>query len=416
MLIFFIHGVAESKVKFAEPLKALIQKEFSQKEQILPHFHSGFYADILNNKGKIWNFIHQDLDKFKQENPYVNTEDILRGQELRQGFISDFVGDAFTYLNYERGEKIRQSITEHLEDFIKNHSQEKELHIVAHSMGTVILWDMLFSDKFPTDDAGLKFRSLINEKVKLKSITTMGSPVILFNMLLGIETEQVKLKCKSQEYPLRWVNIIHSSDMVAYPISSSLEIKQDSNIAITDKFIIDNANNLEGSVRQIANGIKTVSDITSIDKVLDLGAIAAGAADAHIGYWNCPKTAKMITDHILGNEEKIINLVIKRLEKVPGMTTVFHGVTENIGKIIPETKKMWDDIFNPIDPIREAFPLADGSGRLTFRDNLAQTPHVTLYDAKNQCQFRGYVGPIHAGGLREEIKYVKQKYGKKSTN
>ena len=299
-------------------------------------------------------------------------------------------------------QKLGRSITEHLEDFIKNHSEEKELHIVAHSMGTVILWDMLFSDKFPTGDAGFKFRSLINEKVKLKSITTMGSPVILFNMLLGIEAEQVKLKCKSQKYPFRWLNIIHSSDMVAYPISSSLEIKEDSNLSVTDKFIIDNANNLEDFVRQIANfpGIKTVSDITSINKFLDLGAIAAGAADAHIGYWNCPKTAKMITDHILGNEEKIINLVIKRLEKVPGMT------------IITGNKNMLN-VLNSINTVTEDFRFIDGSGRLKFRDNLAQTPHVTLYDATYKCQFRGYVGLIHADGLREEIKYIKRKYGKK---
>lgn len=413
MLVLFIHGVAEYQVKFAEPLKTLIQKEFSQRGQKLPHFHSGFYADIINNKGKIWNFIHQDVEKCKQENPYINTEDILRGQELRQGFISDFVGDAFTYLSHERGAKIRQSITEHLEDFIKNHSEEKELHIIAHSMGTVILWDMLFSDKFANGDAAFKFRSLINEKVKLKSITTMGSPVILFNMLLGIEAEQVKLKCKLQEYPLRWLNIIHSSDMVAYPISSSLEIKADSNLSVTDKFIVDNANNLEGSVRKIINlpAIKTVGDITSINKILDLGAIAAGAADAHIGYWNCPQTAKMITDHILGNEEKIINLVIKKLEKVPGMTTVFHGVTENIGKTFPGTKNIMD-LFNPVHPITEAFRFADRSGRLSLRDNLAQTPHVTLYDSQNKCQFRGYVGLIHANGLREEIQYIKQRYGK----
>jgi hypothetical protein len=400
MLIFFIHGVAESKVKFAEPLKTLIQKEFSQKEQTLPHFHSGFYADILNNKGKIWNFIHQDLDKFKQENPYVNTEDVLRGQELRQGFISDFVGDAFTYLNSERGAKIRQSITEHLEDFIKNHSEEKELHIVAHSMGTVILWDMLFSDKFPTDDAGLKFRSLINEKVKLKSITTMGSPVILFNMLLGIDTEQVKLKCKSQKYSLRWLNIIHSSDMIAYPISSSLEIKEGSNLFVTDKFIIDNANNLESSVRQIANfpGIKTVIDITSINKVLDLGAIAAGAADAHIGYWNCHQTAKMITDHILDNEEKIINLVIKRLEKVLGMTSL--GILGSLEKNIPGTE--------------EYFNFLDGSGHLKLRDNIAQVPHVYIYNNQGQFKFGGYVGLIHASGLRKEVQAIQQKYCQKS--
>ncbi|MFM2061563.1 MAG: hypothetical protein RLZZ507_1233 [Cyanobacteriota bacterium] len=413
MLILFIHGVAEYKTKFAEPLKTLIQKEFSQRGQKLPHFHSGFYADIINNKGKIWNFIHEDLEKFKKENPYVDSQDILRGKDLREGFISDFVGDAFTYLNFQRGKKIRQSIAEHLEDLITNHSQEKELHIIAHSMGTVILWDMLFSDNFENNDPAFQFRELINNQVQLKSITTMGSPVILFNMLLDIPAEQVKLKCQSFKYPLRWLNIIHSSDMIAYPISSSLEIKEDSNISVTDKFIIDNANNLESYVRQIANfpGIKTVSDITSINKVLDLGAVAAGAADAHIGYWNCPQTAKMITDHILGNEEKIINLVVKRLEKVPGMTTLVHGVTESIQTTIPGTQNIWK-ILNPIDPITENFRFVDGSGRLRFRDNLAQTPHVSIYDAQNKCQFRGYVGLIHANGLREEIKYIKQRYGK----
>ncbi|TAE59823.1 MAG: alpha/beta hydrolase [Nostocales cyanobacterium] len=162
MLILFIHGVAESKVKFADPLKKLIQTEFSQRGQKLPHFHSGFYADILNNKGKVWNFIYQDLEKFKQENSYVDDQDIFRGKDLRSGFISDFVGDAFTYLNFQRGKKIRQSITEHLEDFITHHAQEQELHIIAHSMGTVILWDMLFSDNFENNDLAFKFRSLIN--------------------------------------------------------------------------------------------------------------------------------------------------------------------------------------------------------------------------------------------------------------
>jgi hypothetical protein len=70
------------------------------------------------------------------------------------------------------------------------------------------------------------------------------------------------------------------------------------------------------------------------------------------------------------------------------------------------------DLFNPVHPITEAFRFADRSGRLSLRDNLAQTPHVTLYDSQNKCQFRGYVGLIHANGLREEIQYIKQRYGK----
>jgi hypothetical protein len=51
MLVFFIHGVAESKVKFAQPLENLIKGEFSKRSKAIPSFHSGFYADVLNKKG-----------------------------------------------------------------------------------------------------------------------------------------------------------------------------------------------------------------------------------------------------------------------------------------------------------------------------------------------------------------------------
>jgi hypothetical protein len=162
MLIFFIHGVAEAKVKFAKPLQHLIKEYFSQRGINPPHFHSGFYADLLNNKGKVANFIHQDLQLAKQKNPNIDLQDIFCRQDIREEFISDFVGDAFTYLNHERGAKIRQSIAGHLEDFILHHPEEEELHIIAHSMGTVILWDILFSPKLNHDDAVYKIRSLIH--------------------------------------------------------------------------------------------------------------------------------------------------------------------------------------------------------------------------------------------------------------
>lgn len=115
MLVFFIHGVAASKVKFAQPLKYLIKDELSKRGKELPYFHSGFYADVLNKKDKIWNCIDQDLQNQKKQNPNVNLQDIFRGQEIRREFLSDFVGDAFTYLNVERGAKIREAITGHLE-------------------------------------------------------------------------------------------------------------------------------------------------------------------------------------------------------------------------------------------------------------------------------------------------------------
>ncbi|TAE59824.1 MAG: hypothetical protein EAZ87_08260 [Nostocales cyanobacterium] len=118
----------------------------------------------------------------------------------------------------------------------------------------------------------------------------------------------------------------------------------------------------------------------------------------------------MITENILDDQEKNIDLIIKRLEQVPGMTitTSTHKITDSINDNVPITGKILDEI----DKVRENFKFTDSSGRLRLRDNILQIPHVSIYDAQNKCQFRGYVGLIHADGLREEIKYIKQRYGK----
>ncbi|MBD2199653.1 MULTISPECIES: hypothetical protein [Calothrix] len=414
MLVFFIHGVAESKVKFAQPLKHLIKDELLQRSQELPYFHSGFYADVLNKKDKIWNCIDRDLQQQKQQNPNINLQDIFRGQEIRREFISDFVGDAFTYLNTERGAKIRESIFGNLEDFILAHPEEQEIHIIAHSMGTVILWDILFSDKFSSNDAAFKIRSLILEKVNLKSITTMGSPILLFNMIFDVTPEQVNNFARLfYKQPIRWTNIIHSSDLIAYPISSSLKLSDSCNLLVQDKFISTLANDLEKTVRTVANSaaVETASNINpGINQAFSLAAIASGAADGHVNYWKCSQTAKIIVDNMLGDEEKILNLVIERLKKVSGMTITSLKTTESAKKTNPKLDNTWDNYFGNIDKLTESFPFADGIGKLRMRDNLAQIPHVSVYNSDGNCQFRGYVGLFHAEGLRQEVQNIKAEY------
>ncbi|OUL33438.1 hypothetical protein BV372_16435 [Nostoc sp. T09] len=414
MLVFFIHGVAESKVKFAQDLKYLIKDELSQRGKDLPYFHSGFYADVLNKKDKIWNFIDQDLKKLKEQNPNINLQDIFRGQEIRREFLSDFVGDAFTYLNLERGAKIREAIAGHLEDFIVNHPEEKDFHIVAHSMGTVILWDILFSDKFQPGDAAYKIRSLILEKVNLKSITTMGSPIILFNMILDITLEQVnKFALIFQEQPIRWTNIIHSSDLIAYPISSSLKISDSCNLSVKNKFISTVANDLEKTVRGVAEfpAIEAASNVNpGINQAFSVAAIASGAPDAHVNYWKCSQTAKILVDNILGDEEKIIDLVIERLKKVPGMTITLIEGKDSAQKPDSKMDNDWDRYFGNFDKLQENFQFLDSSGKLRMRDNVAQIPHVSVYNQLGNCQFKGYVGLLHANGLRQEVEVIKQKY------
>lgn len=409
MLVFFIHGVAESKVKFAQTLKHLIKDELLQRSQELPYFHSGFYADVLNKKDKIWNCIDRDLQNQKQQNPNVDLQDIFRGQEIRREFLSDFVGDAFTYLNSERGAKIRESIFGHLEDFILAHPEEQEIHIIAHSMGTVILWDILFSDKFSSNDAAFKIRSLILEKVHLKSITTMGSPILLFNMIFDVTPEQVNnFALLFYKQPIRWTNIIHSSDLIAYPISSSLNFNDSCNLLVQDRFISAMANDWENNMRALYNTAGNLNP--QINQALSLGMIAPGAADAHLNYWNCPQTAKIIVNTMLGDEDKILNLVIERLKKVPGITINLMEAPDSTQTKDYKIDQSWHHYLGEFDKLRESFQFSDGSGKLNLRDNIAQIPHVYVYDRNGDCKISGYVGLFHAEYLRQEVQNIKAEY------
>lgn len=61
------------------------------------------------------------------------------------------------------------------------------------------------------------------QKNYLKSITKMGSPILFFNMMLNISSAKLKdFTEKYQHQPLRWLNIIYSSDSIAYPLKASL--------------------------------------------------------------------------------------------------------------------------------------------------------------------------------------------------
>lgn len=414
MLVFFIHGVATQDAKYAKPLENLMQEEFHKRGQSVPLFSSSFWGHFLKDVGKMWNWIEQDLQEFQKENPQADRRDLFRYQKFRKDFLFEFFGDAFTYMNSERGSKIRELIAHQLEDFIQRNPEESELHIISHSLGTVILWDILFSDKFQHDDAAFKIRGMIeglgsshaNRKVYLGSITTMGSPILLFNMMLGTHPEKVKSFAKTYpEYnPLRWLNIIHSSDIIAYPLRSSLNIDVFDNLLFEDKYIQGDANQIEKNLRSFANSKNKVVEAIGlvnplINEAIALAPMMAGAGDGHIQYWNCPETASLIGSNILGAIEKkqfynLIQDVIKRLKEVPGMTCP------------------WTPSFrlHTLDEIIEEITFKNGTGRLLLTVNPLKVYHVYLFDRNDKCIFRGYVGLIHGDGLKKEVNSINQSF------
>lgn len=316
MLVFFVHGVATRDVKYADTLKTLIREQCLARKQPAPYSYSSFWGNALSDVSRMWHQIHQSLHEFKAENPQSDLQEIFRYQAFREGLFSEFVGDMFTYLNQQRGYEIRKLIAQQLIAFIKEHPQETDLHIVAHSLGSVILWDVLFSNRFQAKDPALYIRSLIhgfdssqNRKVRLKSITTMGSPILFFNTMLGIDPATVSAFAQKQENPLRWLNVLHASDIIAYPLKASLPVEP-AYCQIHDVHISTDVN-LPGKIARVAGQMEL--------------AMALEVGTAHTGYWNCSSTAQFVATHLLGKQwhssASMLQSTIDLLEKIPGMTS-----------------------------------------------------------------------------------------------
>lgn len=404
MLIFFIHGVATRDVKYAQKLQKSIRQEFLERRQPLPHFCSGFWGNIQNNLGKVWNWVDEDLLLLKSKRSEIEVDNAFRYQAARKGFLSEFVGDAFTYLSSERGAKIRELLATQLEDFITLHPQESEIHLIAHSLGTVILWDVLFSERLDRDRATLKIRSMLRElsrsdcrrTVSLRSITTMGSPILLFNLMMEISPERVQQFTSSFESPLQWLNIIHASDIIAYPICSSLGQHSLWNLQMRDEFTQTDANGVEKFLRSLT----TLPFFNSLNEIqreaVSNAPMLAGAADAHLSYFSCPRTTKLILENISFSpptcSDDTLKKVKERLLQVPGFTKPMLNLDQ------PRTEMVSELSFR------------DGSGCLKLYRNLINVHHVQVYDQDGICQFGGYVGWIHTGGLRATIETIEQAF------
>ncbi len=121
------------------------------------------------------------------------------------------------------------------------------MHLITHSWGTVILFDILFANRW--DDPTLpgfshvqKIRQAIfglspheQSGIRLASISTMGSPLALFSLITIIGSSQggsthditpnleelfSRLIINEQKMP--WLNFTHPGEPIAYPLEKVL--------------------------------------------------------------------------------------------------------------------------------------------------------------------------------------------------
>ena len=120
-------------------------------------------------------------------------------KEFRESNIVEYVGDAVLYVSRLVGAEVVRAVLAQAMKGLVSASTGDRLHLVTHSWGTIILFDILFSsrwdypnadgcEKLPGQEEVQLIRSLIfglgsnhHSGIRLGSITTMGSPLALFN-------------------------------------------------------------------------------------------------------------------------------------------------------------------------------------------------------------------------------------------
>jgi len=316
MLVFLIHGVATQNAgygdKFKKKVKELILEAKANRDTVaeetskkndkandipIPVFYSSFWGHTFKSQtDQLFNWVRSDIKEITNTHPDLKGKgnDIYRYQELREDFIGKFFGDFLTYMHREKGAEIRKQILEQFQSFVKQHPRDQKIVIIAHSLGTLILWDLLFAQNVPSTDPAHEFRQLFQDEsyqLELHGLVTMGSPLLFMKIKQDIDFSIIDRLYSKHKNSLIWLNLIHASDSVAYPLGSAIKHDCDQPLFFfMDQYIWQFGNLPELSA-------------------LHLGQLHAGMAlgliDAHNSYWENEITAKLTALLLQGDMEAI---------------------------------------------------------------------------------------------------------------
>ncbi|OYQ64422.1 hypothetical protein B9G53_12010 [Pseudanabaena sp. SR411] len=241
-------------------------------------------------------------------------------KKLRTDQFLPFVGDAALYLSrFVSSEIVRQiadqaicQIGLSLEQLTDLPDKGDRLHLVTHSWGTVVLFDILFASRWDNNTVDDQSRQLVEnirrgffgvgageEKsygIPLASIHTMGSPIALFNLINIGRQSSFDFTPKLKEFlealhsttnkPLPWKNYAHPGDPIAYPLESIIPTL---------------LSNLDENLVDIEDIMSPTSWLGNLAGQSILPVINGGTA--HGSYWTERKVAKKIGEVIRSTQK-----------------------------------------------------------------------------------------------------------------
>jgi hypothetical protein len=260
--IIFIHGVnTRCKKLFEEDARNMFERIVAQ----IPSNSSRTFKPVTLFWGDIAEESIELLNRGLDASP---TWPEFWFQNFRKNQVFPFVGDAALYLSRGVSVEIIKRLTEQAigqmgikldtEETIATGDAEAaisldRIHLVTHSWGTVILFDIMFASRWESADLSDDIRKQVeeirraffgignpeikNEGLPIASIHTMGSPIALFNLLNASGAQSFNLTPKLKEFlsalydvtgeALPWRNYANPGDPIAYPLKGTMDLSLD---------------------------------------------------------------------------------------------------------------------------------------------------------------------------------------------
>lgn len=303
--ILFIHGVNTREKReqpaYANKLFKLIQK--NAESSLTLKQVTLYWGDVNKTEEE------KLLARLKASNEIWNK---LWFKDFRANQLLQFAGDAALYLSRHIGSKVVQKLKEDAVKELKGYNPETDrLHLVTHSWGTVILFDVLFADRWGNENTPedkkipgyqdvMEIRRFLfglppnpEDGIRLASIHTMGSPLALFSLISvngsshdfkPLLNQMLEALHKRVPQQLPWINFIHPGDPVALPLANLMfELVEDEEKYLDFKDAITHSADLSDWITQ------------SVNQTM-LALLHGG--DAHDSYWSSQEVAKRIAETI----------------------------------------------------------------------------------------------------------------------
>lgn len=314
--VLFIHGVTVRDSSYADSLKETILKGLDLGHGTASNvkFISLYWGDIVD----------EAIAPMRRQLTQTETWSKLWFQDTRTQQLLAFAGDAALYISRHVGfETIQKLATDALAG-LEGYELGDRLHLVTHSWGTVITFDALFADRWTSKDLGETERALIRklrnsvlgtgdnpeEGLLLGSISTMGSPILLFNLINqegegsshGISDRlRELLQRRAFTYgKLPWFNFIHPGDPIAWPLEGSLQNLVGDSVQIKDELV---RGQLTDSLC-LPHFLKSLFSLKPVLEVLGWVfqktpiSLLLNGGNAHGSYWTSATVARRIAEQI----------------------------------------------------------------------------------------------------------------------